>query len=63
MPRSIGAPATRALRGVGVTTVEQVASWTRADLAALHGVGPVAVTRLGEALADLDLTYRGETSE
>ncbi len=62
MPRSIGAPATRALRGVGVTTVEQVASWTRAELGALHGVGPVAVARLGEALTELGLTYRGETS-
>ena len=44
-----------------MTTLEQVASWTRADLAALHGVGPIAVTRLGEALAERDLTYRGET--
>ena len=46
-----------------MTTVEQVATWTRADLAALHGVGPVAVARLGESLADLGLTYRGEPSE
>ena len=62
LPRSIGAPATAALRAVGVTTVEQVASWTRADLAALHGVGPVAVARLGEALAELSQTYHGESS-
>ncbi|QIK66396.1 hypothetical protein G7072_08515 [Nocardioides sp. HDW12B] len=63
LPRNIGAPATRALHGVGVSTVEQVASWTRADLAALHGVGPMALTRLGEALADLGLTYRADASE
>ena len=63
LPRSIGAPATRALRGVGVTTVEQVAAWARADLAALHGVGPVALTRLGEALDRLGLTYRAEPAE
>ena len=51
LPRASARRPRAALRGVGVTTVEQVASWTRADLAALHGVGPVAVARLGEALA------------
>ena len=42
LPRTIGAPATRALRAVDVHTLEAVARWRRADLAALHGVGPVA---------------------
>ncbi len=63
LPRSIGAPATRALRLQGVTTLAQVATWTRSDLAALHGVGPIAVARLGEALADRGLTYRTEPTE
>lgn len=58
LPRSIGAPATGALRVVGVTTLEQVAGWTIADLSALHGVGPVAVKRLGEALAERGLSFR-----
>src|SRR6478735_2224703 len=52
LPRSIGAPATRALREVGVTTLEQVSSYSAAQLAAMHGVGPVAIARLGEALAE-----------
>ncbi len=52
LPRSTGAPATAALRHVGVTTLEQVVTWTAADLAALHGVGPVAIARLGEALRE-----------
>jgi hypothetical protein len=60
LPRGIGAPATRALRAVGVTTVEQVSGWSRADLDALHGVGPVAVKRLGEALAEQGLPFRGD---
>ncbi len=55
LPRSIGAPATRALRGVEVHTLEQVARWRRADLAALHGVGPVALARLDEALREAGL--------
>ena len=57
LPRTIGAPATAALREVGVATLEQVAHWTRADLLALHGVGPVAVRRLGEALGERGLRF------
>lgn len=60
LPRTIGAPATRALRALDVATLEQVAIWRRADLAALHGVGPVAVTRLTEALAEAGLSFAGE---
>jgi len=58
LPRSIGAPATRALRGEGVTSLEQVAAWTGAELRTLHGVGPVAVDRLGAALAERGLGFR-----
>ncbi|GAB3030850.1 hypothetical protein GCM10011376_23800 [Nocardioides flavus (ex Wang et al. 2016)] len=52
LPRGIGAPATRALREAGLTTLEQVATRTEADLAAMHGVGPIAIARLREALAE-----------
>jgi hypothetical protein len=58
LPRSIGAPATRALRAVGVTTLEQVSEWSAARLGALHGVGPIAVKRLGEALSERGLAFR-----
>lgn len=57
LPRNIGAPATGALRVVDVHTLEAVASWRRADLAALHGVGPVALDRLEAALAELGLSF------
>lgn len=57
LPRTIGAPATRALRAVDVHTLEAVAGWTRADLAALHGVGPIALDRLDAALDQLGLSY------
>lgn len=60
LPRNIGAPATRALRVVGVTTLEQVTGRTAAELAAIHGVGPIAITRLREALAEKGLAYRDE---
>jgi hypothetical protein len=60
LPRTIGAPATRALREVGVTTLEQVAGWAAADLLAMHGVGPMAITRLRESLAEQGLAYADE---
>jgi len=59
LPRTIGAPATRALRAVDVHTLEAVSGWRRADLAALHGVGPVALDRLERAMAEIGLTYSG----
>jgi hypothetical protein len=58
LPRAIGAPATGALRVEGVTTLEQVTGWTPAELLALHGVGPVAVDRLGDALSERGLGFR-----
>jgi predicted flap endonuclease-1-like 5' DNA nuclease len=47
----IGKPATRALAAVGITRLSQVARKSRAELAALHGVGPKALRILEEALA------------
>lgn len=58
LPR-IGAPATRALRAQGVWTLEQVREWPEADLAALHGVGPVAVRLLRDALAERGWAFAG----
>jgi hypothetical protein len=48
----IGASATRALTAAGLTTLEAVAAVPEQELAAMHGVGPVALARLREALAD-----------
>lgn len=57
LPRVIGASATRALRAVDLHSLEEVSTWTRSDLAALQGVGPVALDRLDSALADVALAY------
>lgn len=51
LPR-IGAPATRALRTRDVWTLEQVRELTEAELTAMHGIGPVAVGLLRDALAE-----------
>ncbi len=57
LPR-IGAPATRALASIGVVRLDQVAAMREADVAALHGVGPRAITLLRAALADRGLAFR-----
>jgi hypothetical protein len=59
LPAGIGRPATQALLGAGVTTLEQVAQHSRAELLALHGVGPKAVRVLSEALERRGLALRG----
>lgn len=48
---AIGKPATRALANAGLTTLDQIATRTEAELLALHGVGPKAVRILAETLA------------
>ncbi|WP_100444760.1 helix-hairpin-helix domain-containing protein [Glycomyces xiaoerkulensis] len=50
LPKAIGRPATRALANAGITTLDQVAELSDADLGAMHGVGPKAVRILREAL-------------
>ncbi len=52
LPASIGRPATRALLGAGIHTLDRVAEHSEAELLALHGVGPKAVRLLSEALAE-----------
>jgi hypothetical protein len=56
LPR-VGQSASRALREAGVVTLEDVAARSAAQLAALSGVGPVAISRLREALADAGLSF------
>ncbi|MER5966399.1 hypothetical protein [Streptomyces sp. NPDC002057] len=52
LPAGIGRPATRALLGAGLTTLDQVAQRTRRELLAMHGVGPKAVRILAETLEE-----------
>lgn len=57
LPR-IGAPATRALRAQGIWTLEQVQPLSEAELAALHGVGPVAIRLLRAAFTERGWDWR-----
>jgi RNA polymerase sigma-70 factor (ECF subfamily) len=47
----IGAPATRALAAIGITRLDQVAERSEAELLALHGFGPRALSILRDELA------------
>ncbi|UTP41221.1 hypothetical protein M9M90_08600 [Phenylobacterium sp. LH3H17] len=51
-------PAQRALAGVGVTCLEDLAEHTEIEIAALHGLGPNALGCLKEALAAMGLDFK-----
>lgn len=54
---AIGRPANSALLMIGVTSLKQVAVFTKAELLELHGVGPKAVRILEDALAENGLAF------
>lgn len=60
LPASIGTPATRALHGAGITTLDALTTRTRAELLSLHGFGPKAARVLAEALGERGLSFAGE---
>ncbi len=57
LPAELAAPAQRALAGAGITSLEEVARWTEADLLALHGVGPKTIRQLRPALEAKGLSF------
>jgi DNA-directed RNA polymerase alpha subunit len=56
----IAAPAQRALQSIGITTLEQLTKITEAELLQLHGMGPNALDKLRQALAERGLSFRRE---
>lgn len=57
LPRSIGAPARRALAAAGYTQLAQLTAVSEDELLRLHGVGPKATQLLREALAAQGLAF------
>jgi hypothetical protein len=55
-PRGIGAPATRALLSAGFTNLAQLDGVPLAQLQALHGVGPKALTVLQTELERIGMS-------
>jgi hypothetical protein len=54
----IAAPAARALAHAGITSLGQLAGCSRAELAALHGMGPKALSILEAGLTEVGLRLR-----
>jgi predicted flap endonuclease-1-like 5' DNA nuclease len=60
LPNEIGKTAARELSYNGITTLEQLASHSRKELLAIHGVGPKAIRILGEALTARGMACRDD---
>lgn len=58
-PKAMGRPANAALVSLGITTLAQVATMTRRELLAVHGVGPKAVAVLEVELHQRGLDFAG----
>ena len=60
LPAKMGAPAERALANAGIKNLKQVTKFTEAEIKQLHGVGPNAVGKLRQALADKGWSFAKE---
>jgi hypothetical protein len=60
LPRTLAAPARRALAGAGYTSLDQLTAVTEQELLRLHGMGPNAIRQLKAALADHGLALAAE---
>lgn len=56
-PSSMGKVSRRELAGAGIFRFDQLPSRTRAELLAIHGVGPKAIRILEEELATRGLAF------
>lgn len=57
LPAKLGAPAERALAGAGIKNLKQLTKLTEAEIKQLHGVGPNAVGKLRQAMAEKGLSF------
>jgi len=57
-PTGVSGPALRALDSAGIRSIADLARWTEADLAALHGMGPKALDVLRSALEASGRSFR-----
>ena len=60
LPPKLGAPAERALANAGIKNLKQVTKFSEAEIKQLHGVGPNAIGKLRQALADKGWSFAKE---
>jgi hypothetical protein len=58
LPEKLGAPAERALAGAGIKNLKQLTKFSEAEIKQLHGVGPNAIGKLRQALAEKGLSFK-----
>ncbi len=61
LPAGIGSPARRALAAAGYVRLDQLTAVTEAELLAMHGVGPKAISVIRQVLADRRQTFAKDT--
>lgn len=57
LPAKLGAPAERALANAGIKNLKQLTKFSESEIQQLHGVGPNALGKLRQALADSGLSF------
>jgi hypothetical protein len=57
LPKGLAAPAKRALAHEGIETLEQLAEFGEQRASKLHGMGPVAIAQLEEAMEESGITF------
>ena len=57
LPAKMGAPAERALAGAGIRKLKDVTKFSEREIGKLHGVGPNAIGKLRQALAEKGLSF------
>lgn len=54
----LSTPARKALTSVGITSLEDVVKFTRAEILGLHGIGRTTITPLESALASAKMSFK-----
>lgn len=57
LPAKLGAPAERALAGAGIKKLKQLTKFSEGEIKQLHGIGPNAIGKLRQALAENGLSF------
>jgi DNA-directed RNA polymerase alpha subunit len=57
LPINLSAPAQRALAGAGIKSLKQLTKYSESEIKQLHGVGPNALGKLRQALAEKGLAF------
>jgi hypothetical protein len=59
----LGSPAIRALEQREITTLEQIAAYSKKEIAKWHGIGPKVLQILTEEMEKVGLDWRDDGSE